>query len=107
MLAMEREKLRQEWLDAKEVTHERLANPWPKPPPTPEPLLKGSKKQELTTGEKLFLKDEADNIFKRHQFDIYRASLQELQIGLAMWNSLKPTCAPRECWGKGSCRCCR
>jgi|EP01043_Picozoa_sp_COSAG02_P008393 hypothetical protein len=102
VLATEREKLRKEWLDAKEVAHERLANPWPKPPPTPEPLLKGSKKQELTTGEKLFLKDEADNIFKRHHFDIYRASLQELQIGLAMWNSLKPTCSPREC----SSKCC-
>lgn len=102
MLATEREKLRQEWLEAKEVAHERLANPWPKPPPTPEPLLKGSKKQELTTGEKLFLKAEAGTISKRHQFDSYRASLQELQIGLAMWNSLKPACSPREC----SSKCC-
>lgn len=102
ILVTEREKLRDEWLEAKEVAHERLANPWPKPPPTPEPLLKGSKKQELTTGERLFLKDEADNISKRHQFDMYRSSLKELQIGLAMWNSLKPTCSPREC----SSKCC-
>jgi hypothetical protein len=101
LLATERQKLREQWLEEKEVAHERLANPWPKPPPTPEPLLKGSKKQELTTGEKLFLKDEAENIRKRHQFDMYRASVKELQIGIAMWNSLKPTCS-----GDCSSKCC-
>ena len=42
MLATEREKLRQEWLDAKEVTHERLANPWPKPPPTLGATVEGA-----------------------------------------------------------------
>lgn len=55
ILANELPALRERYLEEKEVTHERLAKKWPKPPPTPEPLLKGSTKAYLTTGEKLFL----------------------------------------------------
>ena len=87
--AEERRAARRQYLGEVDEALERLARtPPPTPPRTPEPLLRGSKITELTTGQKLFLSDEAKKIGKRHQFDIYRASLQELQIGLAMWNML-------------------
>jgi hypothetical protein len=93
ILAHEDQALREKYLEEKEVTHERLAKPWPKPPPTPEPLLRGSTKAALTTGEKLFLAEEAERIRKRHQFDIYVMQLDELQIALGLWNSLTQDCA--------------